>query len=102
EPHLRRSLATRITGLAGLIAVVVVVIAINAASEGSGGHQLTILAPTADWMRPGLQVRIAGQVVGHVNSATPTRTGSARVSIEIGDQAWPLPIGTTASFRWPG
>lgn len=87
--------------LALMVGLVVLVVAF-AGNPGPAGHQLTIAAPTATWMRPGLQVRVAGQVVGHVDSATPTRSGAARVRIDIVGRPWPLPAGTTASFRWPG
>jgi ABC-type transporter Mla subunit MlaD len=54
-------------------------------------------------MIPGLEVRTAGHVIGHVTGAEPTRTGTARVQLQIDDPAvWPLPAGTHARFRWAG
>src|ERR1700757_547056 len=82
------------------IAAIALIVVLTSATDRR--HQLTILSPTATWMRPGLDVRIAGQVVGQVTAARPTRSGTAEVTIEIDNQAWPLPQGTTATFRWPG
>jgi ABC-type transporter Mla subunit MlaD len=93
--------ATQVLPLAALIAGAGVILAL-ALSEPSETHELIIAAPTADWMRAGLDVRIAGQIVGTVTSAAPTPTGTARVTIALENRAWPLPAGTTASFRSPG
>jgi ABC-type transporter Mla subunit MlaD len=86
-----------------LTAVVAAVVLVIAVAGGGGGHRVTVVAESATWMIPGLEVRAAGRVVGSVTSAEPTRIGSARVQLQIDDPSvWPLPVGTTAQFRWAG
>ena len=70
--------------------------------EEREGHRLTILASEARYMRPGLEVRTSGKKIGAVDVAEATRAGTARVEVLIEDDAWPLPEGTTALFRWAG
>jgi len=65
-------------------------------------HRLVVVSDQARFMRPGLEVRIAGRPVGEVDAATPTKQGTARVTIGIDDDAWPLPTGTRAIYRWAG
>jgi virulence factor Mce-like protein len=91
-----------VLGAAALVVATVVVV-ILIASSGGDGHRVTVLAPSATWIIPGLEVRVAGRPVGSITSADPTRAGTARVGLRIDDnRVWPLPIGTTAQFRWAG
>ena len=102
SPALARSAARRLAAVA-LAIVIVAVLVVALTGGGANDRELTILSPTATWMMPGLQVRVAGDVVGHVVSAQPTRTGTARVVAAIDDtKIWPLPVGTTAAYRWAG
>jgi ABC-type transporter Mla subunit MlaD len=90
-----------VPGLLLLAAVAALTVVLT--SGGGSDRELVIESPTATWMMPGLQVRDAGAVVGHVVSAQPTRLGTARVVVEIDDPAiWPLPVGTHAQYRWAG
>jgi virulence factor Mce-like protein len=84
--------------LAGLLVVALLIVR----ASGAGGHRLAVVAPEARFMRAGLEVRAAGKVVGSVDQAVATRAGTARVLLRINDGAWPLPAGTTATFRWAG
>ena len=59
------------------------------------------MAASADYLSAGSEVRAAGVVVGKVLSAQPTRTGQARLVLEIDDPtAWPIPRSTHVQFRW--
>jgi virulence factor Mce-like protein len=89
--------------VAGLLAAAAVVAVVVLTSSGDGGHRITVLADEARFMRPGLEVRVAGQPVGTVERAEPTRAGRARLELRIDDgKVWPLPVGTKAQLRWAG
>lgn len=92
---------SRLLALAALSAGLIAVIAL-VQKAGGDGHRVVVAAREARYMRPGLEVRIAGNRVGAVESAKATRQGTARVELHIDDDAWPLPAGTTAAFRWAG
>jgi len=86
--------------VAGLLATAVLIAVI--ATGGEHRHELVVASKQARFMVPGLEVRIAGQPVGAVESAEPTRQGTAIVKLSIDDTAWPLPTGTRAFYRWAG
>jgi virulence factor Mce-like protein len=94
-------LTSRLAPAALVVAVVALVVVLS--SGGGTGHRVTVLAPSATWMMPGLEVRVAGRVVGSVTAAAPTKAGTARLELSIDDsRAWPLPAGTKAQIRWAG
>lgn len=92
----RRLAALTALAVAFVLAVALVV------DGGGGGHELTVIAQEARFMRSGLEVRAAGQKVGTVETAEPTRQGLARLHLRIDDKLWPLPEGTQVTFRWAG
>jgi ABC-type transporter Mla subunit MlaD len=86
-----------------LLVGVVVVLLLVVLSSGASGHKLTTVVPQARYMLPGMQVRAAGQVVGKIAKAKPTRDGRARLELQIDDsKVWPLPRGTKFRMRWNG
>lgn len=96
--HVRRRV-----GVATALTVAAVLVVVVLAGGGDRGHRLTVLAPEARFIRADLEVRMSGAKVGRVVRAEATRRGTARVELEIDDErAWPLPRGTTATFRWAG
>lgn len=92
----------RVAGVGALLAVLLAV-AVVALSSGGEGHRLTANVPEARYLIPGSQVRAAGQVVGEVSEAEPTRDGRARLELLIDDErVWPIPRGTKFRLRWNG
>lgn len=79
-----------------------VAIALVVVATGSGdGKQLRVLAPEARFVSPGSRVHLAGRQIGTVTDAEPTRDGKAVLTLSItDDDVWPLPTGTSATFRW--
>jgi phospholipid/cholesterol/gamma-HCH transport system substrate-binding protein len=93
--------AKRAFAVLGLLAAVAAVMIAIVHSDGRKGHRVTLVAASADYLSAGSQVRAAGVVVGQVVSAAPTRSGQARLVLEIDDPtAWPIPRATQVQFRW--
>jgi phospholipid/cholesterol/gamma-HCH transport system substrate-binding protein len=89
----------RAAALAALVAGAVVAVVVL--TGGTEGHKLVVLADDARFLNEGAQVRLAGQPVGVVKEAEATREGKARLVLRITEaNAWPLPTGTQADFRW--
>jgi ABC-type transporter Mla subunit MlaD len=90
----------RVLGIVSVLVLAGIVVA--ALWPGEKRHDLVIASDQARFIFPGLEVRLAGRPIGTVESAKPTRQGTARVRIGIDDSAWPLPVGTRAAYRWAG
>ena len=84
----------------GVILVLVGIVAWR--GGGDEGHRLTLYVSEAATMYPGVPVRIAGQDVGAIATAEPTRDGRARLELRIDDSGWPLPSDTRFALRFGG
>lgn len=83
-----------------VLAAVLMIAVINPA--GHGPHRLSVVAPSAAHLIPGLDVRAAGQKVGEVAKVERGRGGGARIELRVGDDVWPLARGTRARVRFGG
>jgi phospholipid/cholesterol/gamma-HCH transport system substrate-binding protein len=62
-------------------------------------HRLTLSFPTASGLVPGSDVFEAGAKVGTIADIVPTKDDRAVVTVEIGDNYWPLHQGVQADIR---
>jgi len=81
--------------LAAALTAVVAVLVLT----GNGQHQLRAEFTAALQVRPGQEVRVAGRVVGSIQSVALS-DGRALVTLGIDDSQWPLHAGTTAELRF--
>ncbi|HEX6390056.1 MAG TPA: MlaD family protein, partial [Solirubrobacteraceae bacterium] len=89
-------MSQRIIPIAALAAGVIALVLIF-----TGGSKHTLYAPfdNANQVAEGQEVHIAGRPVGQVASIDLV-DGQARAKLELDDEVWPLPKGTTARARW--
>jgi ABC-type transporter Mla subunit MlaD len=78
-------------------------VAVIVAGRGSGGHRVFVTVREATDAIAGQDVRSAGENVGSIAAIEPVDRGRAvRLTLELGDRAWPLPQGTRFALRWGG
>ncbi len=89
--------------LAAVLTLVVAVVVVAIVFVGSDGEARTIrlTVDRADHLEKGSVVRAAGQKIGSIKSAEPTKDGRANLVLSIDDdKAWPVPENATVRFRW--
>jgi phospholipid/cholesterol/gamma-HCH transport system substrate-binding protein len=86
-----------------LVALGLLVLVIASKTSGESGHRVSVVVPSATSVVAGQDVRAAGRRVGRVEKLTPVDRGRAvRIGFRLGDEAWPLPRGSTFELRWGG
>jgi phospholipid/cholesterol/gamma-HCH transport system substrate-binding protein len=86
-----------------LLVAATVAVAVIVAGRGSDGHRVFVTVREATDVISGQDVRSAGENVGSIASVEPVDRGRAvRLTLELGDRAWPLPQGTRFALRWGG
>jgi virulence factor Mce-like protein len=94
---MRRGLLVGAVLAAGVLAIVIV------KSGGRTDHEVRAILTDASDLQRGSQVRIGGQVVGHVQSVQVVDRDRAEIDLTIDDsRAWPLRQGTRMSVNWLG
>jgi phospholipid/cholesterol/gamma-HCH transport system substrate-binding protein len=66
---------------------------------GASSHTMSIVFPSADGLVAGSDVLEAGSKIGYISDILPTQNNSAKVTIEVSDDHWPLHQGLTADIR---
>jgi len=89
--------------VATALAAALVVTAITLLRGGSGDHEISVTVPKATGVVSGQFIRSGGTIVGKVADIEPVERGhAARVTLRVGDEAWPLPRGSRFTVRWGG
>ncbi|MHB8692214.1 MAG: MlaD family protein [Solirubrobacteraceae bacterium] len=83
--------------MAALVGVVALI-----ASSGSSTHRVQFIVPQATGLIGGNDIRMAGVRVGQVGSVTVTPDYRAKVTLDINDSVWPLPVNTVFRLRTGG
>lgn len=93
---------TLLVVVAAVLAVALVGVALSTRDDGEE-HRITAVVPSATNVIPGQFVRLGGVRVGEVVELDPADGGkAARVTIELGEGAWPLSTDTRMELRWGG
>jgi len=87
---------SRIVPIAALAACVIALVVIL---SGGSSHTLYAGFDNVNQIAEGQEVHVAGRVVGQV-AGIELVDGQARAKLELDDEVWPLPKGTTARVRW--
>ena len=88
---------SRIVSAAGLLAAAVALVIVLTA--GTKHHTLHIQFTDAGQLVTGDRVSVATRPIGKITKLSLTPDGLADATVEIGDGAWPLHVGTTADIR---
>jgi ABC-type transporter Mla subunit MlaD len=93
----------RRVAVGALLVVSAVTLVLVLGGTGAGGHHLYVTVPDASNAVAGQEIREAGAKVGQIDSTEAINGGkAARLKLEIEDRAWPLPVGSSMTFRWGG
>lgn len=92
-------MAPRATRIAAVVALACCAAALLLALTGGSGHTLYAGFDNVSQIAEGQEVHIAGRPAGQV-AAIELVDGQATATLEVDDDVWPLPKGTTARPRW--
>ena len=92
------------SAIAGVAAAVVVFGALGVTVvaphlTGAAYHQLQVSFPTADGLVSGSDVLEAGSKIGTISDIEPAAGNTALVTLQVGNDHWPLHQGMTADIR---